>query len=995
MTFLFPFNQQNGTAFPSQQAFEGGLKAESYGQFGFSPNNGTWHGGIHITHNNAPWLKDEQPLQAIADGVVVACRISDTYQQSQFDGHTLDYSHDFCLLQHKIEDPKGSGDSFTFYALYMHLAPLCAPHRAPSPLARYRLRSAQQGRLEATMAEGALSLPKGAIIEQVQGEAVKQDGYLFKPFTVISCANTPHIEGQRVWLATEKEGKPTDIRSNLFFECEFTPERGQAPISCLRLNRDSQVWFEANFSASPMMLRHNSQLRALPLEAVRDGDYVLRAYELLNNSDYFKNPALQAGTQVWLVTAKYETMTELFDDYAQPYLVPNWLMTEVVGKTKVNLQGRGDPLSNGKGELTAGAVAFTLPKGTLISYDKSRDCSIQIVNGQKRMMARCQIASTTPVSNTYGQTAKVVWLCVEEDYIEVVQTRTMALNQTHCFGSNSKLVVKAGEAIGYLGRFDCAPVSENNPINSNYQVHFELLSTIQPPEFFISLFLGNNEKNKMAYRVVEDTANCDGYLDADEPSPFFNALSQIQSEDNNPVTSQMIAQKLKAWDSCKGVIAKHESEWGVKSQDKAFLNKLLEKNTKPEYKALIEHEKERIDNLIWLSDVSRLGISGHVWNWWPIHNPNSDNNDVDDVYIVTIDDDMSIEEFAKETYNSNDEIIIEHILKTNPHLKRSFHQIVAGMPMVISPYKFEHQEESQALMMADNLMSVFLTLDESEREWYAKNSTLANHVSLMLSTKDEKQESLSMSFNENHAIAVATGGIVGYQVINNAFNDRFNQFAKVLSELNAELQHVPKNQIRSHPAYKRYRAELKLFEMDTKGLISKFGNPSYLKKMQVKNINSLLNMGNRQLFRSSDFSKIYRSISDSTADLFGKSAKISQYAGVLGNGAFLIGARGNISDIWNRCESNSLTEDCARSLIKNGTSMFANYQVGNIITSVSAQLIPFSGGLSLAVGVGGNVWWGYNGGTYTDKFGDKVEYLIFDVVIDSIKDVFNDEVEVI
>ncbi|HIF9226042.1 TPA: LysM peptidoglycan-binding domain-containing protein, partial [Photobacterium damselae] len=120
--------------------------------------------------------------------------------------------------------------------------------------------------------------------------------------------------------------------------------------------------------------------------------------------------------------------------------------------------------------------------------------------------------------------------------------------------------------------------------------------------------------------------------------------------------------------------------------------------------------------------------------------------------------------------------------------------------------------------------------------------------------------------------------------------------------------------------------------------------------------------------------------------VFKDAMKTGRILGFSGDVAFLFGVESNIKDVWGTCDSNDLTEECARSMIRNGTSMLINYLVGTAITNVSARLIPFSGGLSLAVGIGGNVWWGYNGGVYTDMIGDKIEYVIFDIVIDSIKE---------
>ena len=614
MAFLYPFNQKNGTPYPNQDAFEGMLKGEDIGQFGFNPSNLSWHGGIHFTHNNAAWLKDDQPLQAIADGVVVACRLSDKYQQSIFDVHTLEYSHDFCLLQHKVTDPNQSEISFTFYVLYMHLAPLCEPHRTVSALPRYRLLESRNTRFESGIKGNKTTLSKGSVIEATANDAVTQDGYQFKQFLVIRSEQLDLV-GKVVWLATHEEGKPRDIRSSLFFDDEYSQE-GDQLLSCLGLNRDSQTMFEPNIKEKKQLLKRNSQLQALPLKPVRDGDYLLRAYSILNNSNA---QGLEAGDTIWIATGKYESLIDLFKDYTQLYQAPHWLMTEVVGKTKVDeLSGRGDP-TNVKGILKAGQQTFSLPIGTLIKYDKTRDCSLQEVNGKMRMMARCRIASTPPVKNRSGQIASTVWLCVEDEFIEPVQARNIALNQIHCFGSNSSLVVKAGDAIGYLGRFDVASIREDAPVTTRYQVHFELLSHEQPPQFFIDMFLGKqDEENNTPYQIIEDYSKCDGFLNTDEPSEFFKQLNEVYNEGQYEIKGADIIKNLTAWDSCKYVIAKHESEWALPSSEKTFLDKLVEKFNKPKFGELIEHEKVRVDNLIWISDVSKLGIVNDVWNWWPV-----------------------------------------------------------------------------------------------------------------------------------------------------------------------------------------------------------------------------------------------------------------------------------------------------------------------------------------------------------------------------------------
>ncbi|WP_069531388.1 glycoside hydrolase family 19 protein [Photobacterium damselae] len=619
MTFLYPLNKKDGSAFKTSSEFESLIKSETIGQFGFNPSNLSWHGGIHFTDKNTPWLQDTSPLQAIADGVVVACRVNDKYQQSQFEGHTLDYSNDFCLLQHTVADPNQDGNSFTFYVLYMHLAPLCEPHRVVSTHPRYLLTKSRNVRFEAGMGTKGIELGVDAIVEVTEDDAVKQDGYVFKPFNVIRSYKASELEGKKVWLATHKEGQPTPITRGLFASSEYFIAWDQPPLPCLSLKKDVQVLFDPNSQEVSKSLRVNSRIKAITQEPIRKGDDVLQAYEIIDNSHYIQVPGLNTEDVVWIATSRYDNDIDLFSHFSQPYQVSNWLMTDVTVKTKVDgLSGRGDPKSNAQGKLVAGGLAYALPLGTQLKYNRVKDCSFQLIGSQMRLMARCQLDPTTPVKSSSGQLAREVWVCVEDEYVEVVDSQSLELNQTHCFGAHSTLAVKAGDAIGYLGRYDVATMDDEAPVSKRHQVHFELLSNEQPPQFFIDMFLGKkDEKNENPYLIVEDYSKCDGFLDLDEPSEFFQKLVKSYQTEQHLIKGTDIVENLTSWDSCKHVIAKHESEWATPSSNKSFLAKLVEKYSDAKFTQLIEHEKERIDNLIWIPEVSKLGIGDDVWNWWP------------------------------------------------------------------------------------------------------------------------------------------------------------------------------------------------------------------------------------------------------------------------------------------------------------------------------------------------------------------------------------------
>ncbi|HIF9225705.1 TPA: hypothetical protein ACX6QE_003500, partial [Photobacterium damselae] len=119
--------------------------------------------------------------------------------------------------------------------------------------------------------------------------------------------------------------------------------------------------------------------------------------------------------------------------------------------------------------------------------------------------------------------------------------------------------------------------------------------------------------------------------------------------------------------------------------------------------------------------------------------------------------------------------------------------------------------------------------------------------------------------------------------------------------------------------------------------------------------------------------------------VFKDAMKTSRMLGLAGEAAFLLGARNNIMNMWDSCDTNTLTEDCEKAFIKNGTSLVVNYQVGTSIMTYAVSLAPSSMGLSLVIGIGGTMLWGYYGGELTDSIGDVVEYMVFDLTIEDVK----------
>ncbi len=83
----------------------------------FLVGKGAWHGGIHITDKQFN-KKNLHPVLCLADGEIVAHRMTYDYHHSTYNGRDYKYSSNFCLVRHTLDD------SNFIYSLYMHLRPL-------------------------------------------------------------------------------------------------------------------------------------------------------------------------------------------------------------------------------------------------------------------------------------------------------------------------------------------------------------------------------------------------------------------------------------------------------------------------------------------------------------------------------------------------------------------------------------------------------------------------------------------------------------------------------------------------------------------------------------------------------------------------------------------------------------------------------------------------------------------------------------------------------
>ncbi|ELH0900990.1 LysM peptidoglycan-binding domain-containing protein [Vibrio cholerae] len=356
--------------------------------------------------------------------------------------------------------------------------------------------------------------------------------------------------------------------------------------------------------------------------------------------------------------------------------------------------------------------------------------------------------------------------------------------------------------------------------------------------------------------------------------------------------------------------------------------------------------------------------------------------DVDDVYLVFADKQMSVEDFAQETYLSKDKAILDHVFKSNPHLKRSFSQIIEGMPLVVSPWVEKHPDEELAIKQANDFMTEFLKLSSEEKKWFAEHHETATNALLVAATsgldvyQGESASTELSDFNLNHIVAGAGAVVAGAQVQGDKLGNRMKSFAEYSRYIAEKTKGLSGQALYSNPDYKAWRKEARGFQKDMKSILSEVGKPGYIKNIQAKRINDYLNVGKRQLYRAKDFSKALSGIE--MTSLYKQAMSFSRFLGVANGLVIGAGLYGNAVDVAKTCDTSGWFENaCNRSLVKNTVSGSVNIG-GGIGIGLALGLIPVTGGVSILLIAGGSFMWGMYGTDFSNEAGTYVEELLFD-----------------
>ena len=357
--------------------------------------------------------------------------------------------------------------------------------------------------------------------------------------------------------------------------------------------------------------------------------------------------------------------------------------------------------------------------------------------------------------------------------------------------------------------------------------------------------------------------------------------------------------------------------------------------------------------------------------------------DIDDVYIIFSDDKKDLKTFAREVYLNDSDDVIRHIIKINPHLKRTFHFLIKGMPIVVSPWGKVHPDEAGARSQVSELSEVFFTLSDEQQEWFSEHheefaSAVLTSMAVPNSAAYEVNEGEVEESNfTNQMIASVGSGVVGMKTQSDRIQKAFQEFDEYSKEVGEATKGIKGDALKSTPEHKAWRKRARDFQNEIKAISTQFGAPNYIKSIQTKKVNYYLNVGKKQLYKAQDFSKAVSGI-DMTA-LYKKSMEFSKLLGRAAWVATLFGVRDNFIDIVKVCaKDEEFSEACARASVKNAASIVLNVGVGEGIGYVGLALAPETGGLSIIPMTGSLYAWGLYGGDMSHAFGDGLEYAIFD-----------------
>ncbi|MGL5265857.1 MAG: hypothetical protein ACRC9E_06410, partial [Plesiomonas shigelloides] len=588
MKFAFPILTAKGEEFKDVKELIKLLNDERSGHY-LLGNHNKWHGGIHISDQCASWCKAQYPIRAIADGKVVAFRMMRDYLTSTYQKETLNYSNCFCLVQHdycEINEETKEKNEFTFYSLYMHLLPWnqyqstdklvlkkgwnarnSVPHANPN---------VEQQRADAALPH--ITLPKGTELEIDRSTPSKKgsvDGteYDFIKVIIKSVLSSAQIkagektgvlvnEGCSVWIANSPDAvnfiKP-NVPVWLFDQIDAELLKNMTGRADPVFDNENNRFIAGNKSVSlPAGTKLHYDAHKLEFHWVGSTPRKMARCEYVIPS--IDSVAASCGV-AWVCVEdefiKVETRTP--SQLGKLYVLPSPVAISA-GETIGYLGLVETPIS-----LLGGKESKHQVHLEVFTQDTRLDDVLANKAGTKGGATYAKVPADLILHEKKNEEGKFKWVATNKKSQETLVESPLWEKDTD---NREWLSVSTGDYV------------------KKDQV--ELLS--------------QHDWLKIGFKMV-DGSGSDGYLDPDSPPTFFtNLVKSFDTDNSGELSSDEIQSALKNSSNAEQLyklIVRHRSEWYEKSESDFYtwLDKRMTTVGLPRFDALVDHEKERIDNL--------------------------------------------------------------------------------------------------------------------------------------------------------------------------------------------------------------------------------------------------------------------------------------------------------------------------------------------------------------------------------------------------------------
>lgn len=629
MKFAFPILTAKGEEFKDVKELIKLLNDERSGHY-LLGNHNKWHGGIHISDQCASWCKAQYPIRAIADGKVVAFRMMRDYLTSTYQKETLNYSNCFCLVQHdycEINEETKEKNELTFYSLYMHLLPWnqyqstdklvlkkgwnarnSVPHANPN---------VEQQRADAALPR--ITLPKGTELEIDRSTPSKKgsvDGteYDFIKVIIKSVLSSAQIkagektgvlvnEGCSVWIANSPDAvnfiKP-NVPVWLFDQIDAELLKNMTGRADPVFDNENNRFIAGNKSVSlPAGTKLHYDAHKLEFHWVGSTPRKMARCEYVIPS--IDSVAASCGV-AWVCVEdefiKVETRTP--SQLGKLYVLPS-------------------PVAISAGETIGYLGLVETPISLLGGKESKHQVHLEVFTQDTRLDDVLANKAGTKGGATYAKAPAD--LILHEKKNEEGKFKWVATNK-----KSQETLVESPLWEKDTDNREWLSVSTGDYVKKD---QIELLS--------------QHDWLKIGFKMV-DGSGSDGYLAPDSPPTFFtNLVKSFDTDNSGDLSSDEIQSALKNSSNAEQLyklIVRHRSEWYEKSESDFYtwLDKRMTTVGLPRFDALVDHEKERIDNLEWMQSAAKLNLKleKDLWHFHPVAILNIRSNDKSIIFPLKI-----------------------------------------------------------------------------------------------------------------------------------------------------------------------------------------------------------------------------------------------------------------------------------------------------------------------------------------------------------------------